>query len=441
MRCDKHGELIQDWTSCPYCIRDGQRRDPAGPPRPPSLENWGASPPAGGGGGAPASATRGNAGGIPGGGGGFAGRPAGDVTRGNFGGGGGGAPAGAGVTRGAGADVNGFGRSPANVTRIVDPPPLARRKVRAWLIQKDGPRPDQVHPVKDDVTWIGRDPRTDIFLDNDSVSSQHVKLWVDDDKRLHLLNVSTSNGTHVNGVRVDAPVELRENDEVRMGTVVLVLKRLDEPPAKGAAAATPMATAAPAPAPAPAAPAFDPNQPGLDEKLAALVKQMVEAQVAAARAAAAPAPAPAAVVTPVPPAPAHVPPAPEPVATAAPAPVHQPPAASATPTVSDVAAELEPEPEPVAAADPPSSRVAPTIPAPVFAPAPEPAAAVDPWAAPAPAIDETQPMARAALPETVVMPEPARPLKADETWTAPPPSAVGQTVPGTLPNPFRQGGV
>ncbi len=357
MRCDRHGELIADWTSCPYCIRDKGREAglTSGPPRPPALQNWAAD------------ATRGA---PPNG-------NAAQVTRGNFGGGDGGGSSPANVTRGAVNDASGFGfgRGVANVTRIVDPPPLARRKVRAWLIQKDGPRPDQVHPIKDDVTWIGRDPRADIFIDDDSVSGQHAKVWVDGDKTLRLLNVSTSNGTQVNGVRMEAPVELRENDEVRMGKVVLVLKRLDEPPAHGAQTAASAQAAAPQPSST-----LDPGQPGLDERLAALVKQLVDAQVAAVRAAATPPQAPAAA----------------------------------------------PPPESAAQA----------------APVPPPSLPADPWGPPVPSIEKTQPMPRAGLAgrgQNTTAPDAAT-LNLDETWTAGPPSAVSDTAPGNTPSPFRPGG-
>lgn len=203
MHCSKHGVLPADWASCPYCIRE---RAAAGvtsvPPAPMPISDY----PSAGHAGSPGDAgvTRG----------------AGAYPR----------PIPADTTRGAhGYDVNAYVSKAPNKTVIIDPPPAARRRIRAWLIQKEGPRPDQVYQLNDDVTWIGREPRSDIFLDEDTVSTHHAKLYVDDDKVLRLLNVSTSNGTLVNGVRVEAPVELAENDEIKVGTVVLVLKRIDGP--------------------------------------------------------------------------------------------------------------------------------------------------------------------------------------------------------------------
>src|SRR6185312_12685239 len=132
---------------------------------------------------------------VPGGQGGNAaltrGAAGADATRGNAAGGQRGR---ADVTHGA--DVLGNPNAPfaAGKTRIVDAQPSPRR-IRAWLIEKEGPRPDQLWQLSDGVTWIGRDRRNQICLDDDTVSNQHAKLWVDDDRTLHVLNVSTTNGT------------------------------------------------------------------------------------------------------------------------------------------------------------------------------------------------------------------------------------------------------
>lgn len=246
MNCPVHGELNADWTSCPFCIRERQRSSTlGGAPPAPSFDTPARSAP-------PSDA------GVTRGAGAAYGRAAGaDTTRGGGGSGGGGGWDGdrADVTRGAdgwgGAGPRGYGYNDRGVghTRIIDVPETTRRRIRAWLIEKEGPRPDQVYPVKDDVTWIGRDRRNDIFVDDDTVSSQHAKLWVDDRRVLRVLNVSTSNGTLVNGVRVEAPIELVENDEIKIGTTVLVLKRIDAPLRDGPAVSPQDATLAGPPRP------------------------------------------------------------------------------------------------------------------------------------------------------------------------------------------------
>src|SRR5579871_2201666 len=124
MRCNIHGELPPDWQSCPYCLREsistgrgrGQRppepfMPPVGqPPLPPTAAVPQQAPP-----------TRSN----PYGGG----LGAADATRNR--------PGGADVTHGA--EVRGYGRAAANPpTRMLDLPESSRRRIRAWLIEKDG---------------------------------------------------------------------------------------------------------------------------------------------------------------------------------------------------------------------------------------------------------------------------------------------------------------
>ncbi len=66
---------------------------------------------------------------------------------------------------------------------------------------------------------IGRDPRVDIFIDNLGVSARHARLWWD---RGHfmLADLGSSNGTTVNGHRIDSsPVS--DDDEIRIGKFLL----------------------------------------------------------------------------------------------------------------------------------------------------------------------------------------------------------------------------
>jgi len=93
-----------------------------------------------------------------------------------------------------------------------------RRRIRAWLIQKEGPRPDRVYQLKDTVSWIGRDPRSDIFLEDDTVSGQHAKLWVDDDRVLRLLNGNPDRAlaAFVGGARNAAAATKSRQDVMRI---------------------------------------------------------------------------------------------------------------------------------------------------------------------------------------------------------------------------------
>lgn len=95
-----------------------------------------------------------------------------------------------------------------------------------WLIVKTGPRIGHVHPLGD-VTDLGRGPDNDIIIDDERVSEQHARVRVDDEGQFVIWDLASTNGTFVNGERITAATPLVENDEVRVGHVVLVLKTLD----------------------------------------------------------------------------------------------------------------------------------------------------------------------------------------------------------------------
>jgi len=77
-----------------------------------------------------------------------------------------------------------------------------------------------VFPLLDDVYVIGRDPRSDVSLDDGSVSSQHAKL-VRTEQGFTIEDVSSRNGTFVNSMRVTQPRLLADADVIRIGKVKL----------------------------------------------------------------------------------------------------------------------------------------------------------------------------------------------------------------------------
>ncbi len=68
--------------------------------------------------------------------------------------------------------------------------------------------------------FIGRGESNDIVLSDDEVSTAHAKIsyqsdsfWVED--------LDTTNGTHVNGERIQAPTLLKNDDLIKMGHTIL----------------------------------------------------------------------------------------------------------------------------------------------------------------------------------------------------------------------------
>lgn len=67
-----------------------------------------------------------------------------------------------------------------------------------------------------DVVTAGRHPRSDIFLDDITVSRQHAR-FTRENGRIWLRDENSLNGTYVNGALIDGPVALRRGDEVQIG--------------------------------------------------------------------------------------------------------------------------------------------------------------------------------------------------------------------------------
>ena len=75
-----------------------------------------------------------------------------------------------------------------------------------------------------DVTHVGRGMTADIRLDDHTVSARHA-IVVARGGRLRILDDRSTNGTVVNGRRVDE-AELRDGDVVVLGRVVLTYRHL-----------------------------------------------------------------------------------------------------------------------------------------------------------------------------------------------------------------------
>jgi DNA-binding response OmpR family regulator len=77
------------------------------------------------------------------------------------------------------------------------------------------------HPLSDDFVVIGRAVESDIVITSRRVSREHARLrregW-----RVILEDLGSTNGTFLNGERVLDPLELRDDDRVRVGDVTFV---------------------------------------------------------------------------------------------------------------------------------------------------------------------------------------------------------------------------
>ena len=91
----------------------------------------------------------------------------------------------------------------------------------AILVVKRGPNAGSRFPLHQPVTSAGRDPRSDIFLDEVTVSRRHAE-FRSERGELHVVDIGSLNGTYVNGQLIDSAV-LTDGDEIQMGKFRLVL--------------------------------------------------------------------------------------------------------------------------------------------------------------------------------------------------------------------------
>ncbi len=83
------------------------------------------------------------------------------------------------------------------------------------VIRLGGGRAGDQFPVKPERTTIGRAPQSDVFLDDVTVSREHAILEQRPDG-IHILDLSSLNGTYVNRERVE-DARLSDGDELQVG--------------------------------------------------------------------------------------------------------------------------------------------------------------------------------------------------------------------------------
>ncbi len=114
----------------------------------------------------------------------------------------------------------GFQRQGDDVTELAVP----EVGPQAILWVKEGRKRGRIYQVKEE-TIIGR-KNVDLILDDPKVSSTHAKVVIEKDNYI-LIDFHSKNGTFVNGERIKAETTLKENDTIKIGDVVFVLKILD----------------------------------------------------------------------------------------------------------------------------------------------------------------------------------------------------------------------
>jgi serine phosphatase RsbU (regulator of sigma subunit) len=97
----------------------------------------------------------------------------------------------------------------------------------ASLLTIKGPNPGQRFALTGDSLLIGRQEDAVIYLDSLAVSRQHARILCQGGEYF-VEDVGSSNGTYVNGRRINAPTPLTERDALQIGPYILNL-RADPP--------------------------------------------------------------------------------------------------------------------------------------------------------------------------------------------------------------------
>lgn len=94
------------------------------------------------------------------------------------------------------------------------------------LVVERGPRTGMTYLLRPGNTTVGRNPESDIFLNDVTVSRHHCRFVVSADE-LSVEDSGSTNGTYVNGKRVDL-ANLNAGDEVLVGRFHFVVAHGDE---------------------------------------------------------------------------------------------------------------------------------------------------------------------------------------------------------------------
>jgi DNA-binding winged helix-turn-helix (wHTH) protein len=106
-------------------------------------------------------------------------------------------------------------------TAADDPRPRTEGQALFCWVVRNG----RTYPLAEGDNIIGRDPRSDMWLDADGVSRRHAIIRVDSsNRRVRLEDLGSTNGTFVGRTAIQAEVALKDGDRIRIGTVDLTVR-------------------------------------------------------------------------------------------------------------------------------------------------------------------------------------------------------------------------
>ena len=93
------------------------------------------------------------------------------------------------------------------------------------IMVRRGPNPDHIYIITEPTSIIGREPINDVVLPDPEVSRRHARLVLRQG-RYHIEDLSSTNGTYINGRRIAALTPLTDGDVIDFGETIRVVFHL-----------------------------------------------------------------------------------------------------------------------------------------------------------------------------------------------------------------------
>ncbi len=120
--------------------------------------------------------------------------------------------------------VHGFGYAfDGELTSLDAPPPAPHSAAPGWAVGPCLVWQDQVFPLAEGESVLGRDPEAQVLVDVPGVSRRHARVVVTGGEAV-VEDLESKNGTFVGDRRVDHPTRLADRDHLRLGRTVLVYR-------------------------------------------------------------------------------------------------------------------------------------------------------------------------------------------------------------------------
>lgn len=111
-----------------------------------------------------------------------------------------------------------FSSRDSTVITVISKPPMVDKSQEACLVVINGLDLGKRYTLAQTSVLIGRSSKTDIRIDEDSISRHHA-LLINDGTQVTLRDLGSTNGTYVNDVQIkERP--LRDSDQIRVGRTI-----------------------------------------------------------------------------------------------------------------------------------------------------------------------------------------------------------------------------